>query len=160
MKVWSKSQLRCGSIDVETAMNGLELKKWRRLLGHTQEQAANEFGVTRPTIQNWEYEITPVPVSVGLASRQLARRWKQRPEFGPITLVYASAPLWRTPYSVDELLTLFCRRYPDNHTAFLRVLELMNSSSFFNPMILDENNVIIWSGPQLMEECEKLHERS
>ncbi len=144
---------------VETAMNGLELKKWRKLLGYTQEQAANEFGVTRSTIQNWEYEIMPVPVSVGLASRQLARRWKQRPEFGPITLLYASAPLWRPPYSVDELLTLCCRRYPDNHTAFLKVLELKNSSSFFNPMILDETNVIVWSGPQLMEECEKLHER-
>ncbi|MFZ2156319.1 MAG: helix-turn-helix transcriptional regulator [Bradyrhizobium sp.] len=137
-------------------MNGLELKKWRKLLGYTQEQAANEFGVTRPTIQNWEYEITPVPVAVDLASRQLVRRWKQRPEFGPITLVYASVPLWRTLDSVDRLPTLICRRYPHNNAAFLKVFELRNSSTFFNPMILDETNFIIWSGPQLMEECEKL----
>src|SRR6267143_953876 len=114
-------------------MNGPELKNWRKLLGYTQEQAANEFGVTRPTIQNWEYEITPVPVAVDLASRQLLRRWKQRPEFGPVTLVYAGAPLWPpTLNGVDRLPSLFCRRYPDNNTAFLRVFELRNSSNFFN----------------------------
>ncbi|ABQ39808.1 helix-turn-helix transcriptional regulator [Bradyrhizobium sp. BTAi1] len=138
-------------------MNGLELKKWRKLLNYTQEQAANEFGVTRPTIQNWEYEITPVPVAVDLASRQLLRRWKQRPGFGPVTLVYASAPLSPTQDRVDRLPTLFCRRYLDNNAAFLRVLELRSSSNFFNPLILDDTNLIIWGGPQLMEECEKLH---
>jgi transcriptional regulator with XRE-family HTH domain len=137
-------------------MNGLELKKWRQLLGYTQEQAAKEFGVTRPTIQNWEYEITSVPVTVDLASRQLLRRWKQRSEFGPVTLVYASAPLWPLN-SVDRLPTLFCKRYPDNNAALRRVFELGNSSNFFNPMIVDETNLIIWSGAELMEECEKLH---
>ena len=141
-------------------MNGLELKKWRTLLGYTQDQAANEFGVTRPTIQNWEYEITPVPVAVDLASRQILRRWKQGPEFGPVILVYASAPLSPTLNSVDRPPTLFCRRYPDNNAAFLRIFELRNSSSFFNPLILDDTNHIIWSGPQLMEECEKLHEKT
>ena len=140
-------------------MNGIELKKWRKLLGYTQEQAANQFGVTRPTIQNWEYEITSVPVAVDLASRQLVRRWKQRPEFGPVALVYASAPLWPTQNSVDRLPTLFCGRYPDNNAAFLRVFELRTSSNFFNPLILDETNHIIWSGPQLMEECEKLRSK-
>jgi transcriptional regulator with XRE-family HTH domain len=143
-------------VDLEGAMKGPELKKWRTLLGYTQEQAASEFGVTRPTIQNWEYEITPVPVTVDLASRQLLQRWKQRPEFGPVTLVYASAPLWPAPNSVDPLPTLYCRRYPDNNAAFLGVFELRDSSDFFNPLILDETNHIIWSGPQLIEECEKL----
>jgi transcriptional regulator with XRE-family HTH domain len=144
-------------VDLEAAVNGPELKKWRKLLGYTQEQAANEFGVTRPTIQNWEYEITPVPVAVDLASRQLLQHWKQRPEFGPVTLAYASAPLWPTPNSVDRLPTLFCRRYADNNAAFLGVFELRTSSNFFNPLILDETNHIIWSGAQLMEECDKLH---
>jgi transcriptional regulator with XRE-family HTH domain len=139
-------------------MNGLELKEWRKLLGYTQEQAANQFGVTRPTIQNWEYEITPVPVTVDLATRQLLRRWKQRPEFGPVALVYANAPL--TLNSVDRLATLFCRRYPDNKAAFLGVFELRTNPNFFNPLILDETNHIIWSGPQLMEECEKLRSKS
>jgi DNA-binding XRE family transcriptional regulator len=136
-------------------MNGFELKKWRKLLGYTQQQAASEFGVTRPTIQNWEYEITPVPVVVDLASKQLLRRWKQRPEYGPVTFVYASAPLGTT-LNADRLPTLFCRRYPDNNAAFLKVFELRNSSNFFSPLILDETNLVIWSGPQLMEEMRKL----
>ena len=133
-------------------MNGLELKKWRKLLGYTQEQAANEFGVTRPTIQNWEYEITPVPVAVELASRQLVRRWKQRPEFGPITLVYATTAL----NGLEGLPKLICERFPDNNSALRKVLELKNSSDIFNPLILDDTNLVIWSGPQLMEECEKI----
>ena len=137
-------------------MNGLELKKWRKLLGYTQERAANEFEVTRATIQNWEYEITAVPVAVDLASRQLLRRWKQRPEFGPVTLVYVSAPLWPTSNGADRLPTLFCRRYADNNAAFRGVSELRNSSNFFNPLILDEMNNVVWSGPQLLEECDKL----
>ena len=140
-------------------MNGLELKKWRKLLGYTQEQAASQFGVTRPTIQNWEYEITPVPVTVELASRQLLRRWKQRPKFGPVALFYASAPLGLTLDNVDRLPTLCCRRYSDNNAAFLVVSELRTSSNFFDPLILDETNHIVWSGPELMEECEKLRRK-
>ena len=136
-------------------MNGPELRQWRKLLGYTQEQAANEFGVTRPTIQNWEYEITSVPVAVDLASRQLLRRWKQRPEFGPVTLVYASAPLGPKPNARDRLPTLFCKRYTDNKSALLALSVLDNGSKFFNPQILDETNLVIWSGPQLMEECKK-----
>jgi DNA-binding XRE family transcriptional regulator len=139
-------------------MNGIELKEWRKLLGYTQEKAANEFGVTRPTIQNWEYGITHIPVAVELASRQLMRRWKQRPEFGPVTFVYANAPLWPTS-NADQLPTLFCNRYPHNNAAFLRVFELRNSSNFFNPLILDETNLVVWSGPQLMEECQRLQQK-
>ena len=137
-------------------MNGFELKKWRKLLGYTQERAANEFEVTRATIQNWEYRITAVPVVVDLASRQLLRRWKQRPDFGPVTLVYARAPLWSTPNGADRLPTLFCRRYSNNNAAIREVSELRNSSNFFNPLILDETNNVVWSGPQLLEECDKL----
>ncbi len=133
-------------------MNGPELRQWRKLLGYTQEQAANEFGVTRPTIQNWEYQVTPVPVAVDLASRQLLRRWKQRPEFGPVTLVYASAPLGLKSDLRDRLPTLFCKRYPDNKSALLALSELNNVSKVFNPQILDETSLVIWSGLELMEE--------
>ena len=132
-------------------MNGPELRQWRKLLGYTQEQAAKEFGVTRPTIQNWEYEITSVPVAVDLASRQLLRRWKQRPEFGPVTLVYASAPLGP---KANALPTLFCKRYTDNKSALLALSVL--GSKLFNPQILDDTDLVIWSGPQLLEECKRL----
>ena len=137
-------------------MNGPELKAWRKLLGLTQEEAAAEFGVTRPTIQNWEYGITSVPLSVDLASRQLLRRWKQRPEFGPVTLVYASAPLSPVLNASDRPPTLFCRQCSDNNAAFHEVFELRNSSDVFNPLILDETNCVIWSGPKLLEQYERL----
>jgi transcriptional regulator with XRE-family HTH domain len=141
-------------------MNGPELRQWRKLLGYTQEQAANEFGVTRPTIQNWEYEVTSVPAAVDLASRQLLRRWKQRPEFGPVTLVHASAPLGPKPNVGDRLPTLSCKRYTDNKSALLALSALDDGSKLFNPQILDETNLVIWSGPQLMEECKKLARRN
>lgn len=140
-------------------MNGFELREWRKLLGYTQQDAANEFGVTRATIQNWEHGVTPVPLTVHLASRQLVRLWKQRAEFGPVTLVYAGVPL-PPPSSVARLPTLTCRQYRDNHTAFRKILELRTSPGFFNPLIIDEGNFIIWSGPQLIEECEKLCQRN
>lgn len=138
-------------------MNGLELRKWRELLGYTQQDAADEFGVTRATIQNWEYGITPVPVAVHLASRHLTLRWKQRAEFGPVTLVYTSATL-PPPNGVDRLPSLACKRYPDNNAAFRNILELRNDTSLFNLFIIDDDNSVIWSGPQLIQESEKLCE--
>ena len=69
-------------------MNGAELKSWRKRIGYTQEEAAREFGVSRPTVQNWEYENTSVPLVVELASHRLLRQWKQRREYGPVFLIY------------------------------------------------------------------------
>ena len=69
-------------------MNGAELKSWRKKIGYTQEEAAREFGVSRPTVQNWEYENTSVPLVVELASHRLLRQWKQRREYGPVFLIY------------------------------------------------------------------------
>jgi hypothetical protein len=47
-------------------------------------------------------------------------------------------------------------RYPNNDAAFKRIFELRDSSNFFNPLILDQTNAVIWSGRQLLEECERL----
>ena len=74
-------------------MTGSELREWRKILGYTQEEAGGALDVTRVTIQNWEHEITKPPRSVQLACRLLLRRWKQLPNFGPVTLVYANSPL-------------------------------------------------------------------
>ena len=78
---WSKS------------LRGSELREWRKILGYTQEQAGKALGVTRATIQNWEYELSSIPVAVQLACSVLLRRWKQRPEFGPVTVAYTGVPL-------------------------------------------------------------------
>jgi DNA-binding XRE family transcriptional regulator len=70
-----------------------DFKKWRQKLGYTQSVAAEKLGLSRGAVQYWESEIRPVPVAVELACQELLRLWKQRPEFGPVTLLYADGPV-------------------------------------------------------------------
>ncbi|MDU6835345.1 MAG: XRE family transcriptional regulator [Bradyrhizobium sp.] len=135
-------------------MTGLELKEWRRAMDVTRQQAGAELGVTRATSQNWEYEITPIPVTVGLACRQLLRRKKRRPDFGPVTLVYSIIPLSNASNLAGEPAALTCKRCVNNIDAFRRINELSEDSAFFNPMILDDLGSAIWSGYELTKQCE------
>jgi transcriptional regulator with XRE-family HTH domain len=137
-------------------VNGSELKAWRKSLGLTQEQASREFEVTRATVQNWEYEVTPVPLVVALATRQISIREKRRPEYGPVTLVYLDT---LTASGMDEDLKpkLFCKRYADNRAALLEVFELRKGPDRLDPFILDDTGGVIWSGPALIDECNKVH---
>ena len=138
-------------------MRGSELREWRKILGFTQEQAGKVLGVTRATIQNWEYESSSIPVAVQLACSVLMRRWKQRPEFGPVTVAYTGVPLSLAAQArvqaQDETLT--CERYSSNRDAFSRLMDLKNSTAIFNPIILDDAGCAVWSGEALMKECGK-----
>ena len=129
-------------------MRGSEFREWRKKLGYTQQEAAKALDVTRATIQNWEGEVTTPPKSVTLACKLLLRRWKQRPDFGPVTLVYASSPL--LPSAVD--ISLACEKCLDNQDAFRR-LAVQQERGIFNPFILDEMGGVIWSGPALLQMC-------
>jgi DNA-binding XRE family transcriptional regulator len=140
-------------LGVEQTLRGSELREWRKILGYTQEQAGKALGVTRATIQNWEYESSSIPVAVQLACRVLVRRWKQRPEFGPVTVAYTGIPLSLAAQAQDETLT--CERYSNNRDAFSRLINLKNSAAIFNPIILDDAGCAVWSGEALMKECEK-----
>lgn len=135
-------------------MNGLELKEWRSDMDFTQKRAGDELGVTRATIQNWEYEITPIPVTVGLACRQLLRRKSRRPEFGPVILVYSIIPLSNASNLAGQIAALTCKRCVNNIDAFRRINELSENSAFFNPMIFDDLGSAIWSGYELTKQCE------
>lgn len=137
-------------------MNGTDLREWRRFLGLTQEQAAKEFEVTRATVQNWEYEITTVPRAVELASRQILQHWKQRPEFGPVTLVCATRPSRAAASEPGPLPVLFCERFPNNKAAMKACSKRMVSQDFSNSFILDDAKSVIWSGMSLLEECVQL----
>ena len=136
-------------------MRGSELREWRTILGYTQEQAGKALGVTRATIQNWEYESSSIPVAVQLACRVLVRRWKQRPEFGPVTVAYTGVPLSLAAQVQAQGETLTCERYSSNRDAFSRLMDLKNSTAIFNPIILDDAGCGVWSGEALMKECEK-----
>jgi transcriptional regulator with XRE-family HTH domain len=132
----------------ERKLTGEELKAWRIALGYTQEEAANQLGFTRATIQNWERSITRVPVSVELASRQIRRRSKLRLDFGPVILIYSRGPLWLAQDSEDPLT--FCRKCADARTALELINELKGGSEVFNLMLVDETNRVIWSGGDLL----------
>ncbi len=83
-------------------MDQWDFKKWRKKLGVNQVAAGD--GLSRGAVQDWESEIRPVPRAVELACQELLRRWKQRPEFGPVTLLYAEGPVSR----VDSPLAIWC----------------------------------------------------
>ena len=83
-----------------------EFLKWRKSLGYTQEEAGKKLGVSRATIQNWEKGVTRIPRAAELACLQVARRWKQRSEFGPVALVYPTVRFGKTFKTLIALL--FC----------------------------------------------------
>ena len=64
-------------------MDQWDFKKWRKKLGINQIAAGEMLGLSRGAVQHWESEVRPVPLAVELACRELLRRWKKRPEFGP-----------------------------------------------------------------------------
>jgi DNA-binding XRE family transcriptional regulator len=68
-------------------MDQWDFKKWRKKLGVNQVAAGEMLGLSRGAVQYWESEIRPVPRTVELACQELLRRWKQRPEFGPVSRV-------------------------------------------------------------------------
>jgi len=136
-------------------LKGAELKRWRKTLGYTQKEAAREFGVARPTVQNWEYETTSIPLAVELASRNLLRRWKRRPEYGPVFLVHADAPFGKADGEAAGTSKLCCIKCSNNASAYQKVAERRRAIEVCNPLILDEQNEIIWSGHDLLEELEK-----
>jgi DNA-binding XRE family transcriptional regulator len=140
---------------LEVILNGAQLKNWRKTLGYTQEEAAREFGVTRPTVQNWEYEITSIPFAVELASKNLLRRWKRRSEYGPVFLVHADAPLGEVQGATTEMPKLCCIKCTDNASAYQKASEFRWGIQAFNLLIIDEKNQIIWSGIDLLKELEK-----
>src|SRR6266700_357084 len=74
-------------------MDQWDLKKWRKKLGINQAAAGEMLGLSRGAVQDWESEVRPVPLAVELACQELLRRWKQRPEFGPVTLLYADSAI-------------------------------------------------------------------
>src|SRR5712691_6172381 len=105
----------------DNAMDLWGFKKWRRKLGYTQVEAGEKLGLSRGAVQYWESESRPVPLAVELACQELLRLWKQRPEFGPVTLLYADSAISQ----VDSLpcgdLVLRCEPHLDNESAVGRV---------------------------------------
>src|SRR6516162_3012352 len=104
-------------------MDGPALKNWRKQLGCTQDQAAKQLGVVRATIQNWEREFTSPPGAIDFACQECVRHWKQRPDFGPVLLVYPDAPIWPPFDQPDCFPLLYCEPYSNNEAAIQGALQ-------------------------------------
>jgi DNA-binding XRE family transcriptional regulator len=132
-------------------------KNWRRRLGYTQSVAGEKLGLSRAAIQYWESEIRPVPPAVELACQELQRLWKQRPEFGPVTLLYANYaddPMsLETSASVGSMLVR-SERHPNNENAFKSGARPRETMTLFIAFILDDDGNVIWSGPELLREID------
>jgi hypothetical protein len=107
------------------------------------------LGLSRGAVQDWESEIRPAPLAVELACQELLRRWKQRPEFGPVTLLYAEGPMSRVDSLTSGDLVLRCEPHPDNESALGRVVRLRETVDLFMPLIVEGDGTVIWSSLEL-----------
>src|SRR5262249_12293997 len=140
------------------AMDSWDLKKWRKRLGYNQYQAAEQLGVGRTSIQDWESELRPIPYPIELACVELARRWKQRPEFGPVLLVYADGLVRQDPVDANRSSLLHCEPHPTNEAAIRQILRLSDGPGLLDPLlmfIMDEAGEIVLAGTELLNECER-----
>jgi DNA-binding XRE family transcriptional regulator len=128
-------------------MDHWEFLKWRRTLGYTQDEAGEKLGVSRGTIQHWERDVTRIPQAMEMACQELTRRWKQRPDFGPVSLVYADGRA-SSPTSF-----LHCELHSNNDAAIQQALRLSETPNFVNPHIMEDGAGVIWTTAELVGEC-------
>jgi transcriptional regulator with XRE-family HTH domain len=139
-------------------MDMWDLKKWRRKLRYSQFEAAEKLGVSRGAIQHWECERNPIPNAIDLACEEIARRWKQRPEFGPVVLVYSDEPMWPEPDCPSRVLCMQCELHPNNEAAIWRACRLRKTPNVINPFVMGEDGGIVLTNPELLNECDKRRE--
>jgi DNA-binding XRE family transcriptional regulator len=135
-------------------MDQWDLKKWRKKLGINQVAAGEMLGLSRGAVQDWESEVRPVPRAVELACQELLRRWKQRPEFGPVTLLYSEGLMPRVGSLPSGDLVLRCEPHPDNESALGSVVRLRETVNLFMPLIMESDGTVIWSSLELQHECD------
>jgi len=112
----------------DDAMDLWGFRKWRQKLGYTQSVAGEKLGLSRGAIQYWESEARPVPLAVELACQELLRLWTQRPELGPVTLIYAcDAVSLETSASAGSMLVR-SERHPDSASAMTSAARLAETA--------------------------------
>jgi len=131
-----------------------DFKKWRRKLRYTQVEAGEKLGLSRGAVQYWESEIRPVPLAVELACQELLRLWMQRPEYGPVTLLYADYPiLLETSAPVGSILVR-SERHLNNENALKSAARQRETMTLFIAFIVEDDGNVIWSGPELLREID------
>jgi hypothetical protein len=141
-------------------MDACNFKKWRKQLRLNQFEAAHLLAMSRGAVQKWESKHIDIPHTVELACHELTRRWKQRPKFGPVILVYADGPMWERPGESRRMLILQCEPYSNNESAIERACRLGSVSNVINLFIIEEDLGIVWTYPELQRECERRRSES
>lgn len=129
-------------------MEASAFKSWRRRLRLTQEEVGKKFDVSRMTIVNWEGGATRIPSVVEVGCKILDRAHKQRPEVGPVKLVFSDNPASISQFGRIAMLQQEIHR--TNQEALASVLSRWEDRNFHNPFIMDEEGEVIWNGAELM----------
>jgi transcriptional regulator with XRE-family HTH domain len=137
------------------AVDSGDFKRWRKQLRLNQFEAGQMLSVSRGAVQHWESGHGPIPYAVELACSELTRRWKQRPEFGPVILAHADGPMWHRPEELRRMLILQCEPCANNRFAIEQACRLSKAPDFINPFIMEENFDIVWTCSELQRECEQ-----
>ena len=128
-------------------MDKMELRRWRRTLDYSQEETAEKLGIVRGTISNWETGATRIPSHIELACHELTRRWKQRPDFGPVSLVYT------VEKESSRTSSLQCALFSNNEAAIKEAIKLLEN--VIPPLIIEDGGGVVWSASELLRECER-----
>ena len=136
-------------------MDSWDLKKWRKRHGFNQFEAAEKLGINRGGFQNWEREVRPISKAVELACQEITRLSQQRPDFGPVTLVYSDGPILQQTDEPYCVALLRCDHYLNNEAAIEEAVRLGRDPLFVNPFIFAEDGSVIWESPELLDECDR-----
>jgi len=132
-----------------------ELKEWRTKLGLIQEEAGRRLGVSRVTIQNWENGARPIPLTVEPACDSEMRRWRRRPEYGPVILDYGDFSQGSSHDVRGHVGQKVQEKFFHNDAALRRATELYGGRGFQDALIVDELGNIIWDFIGLRDEIER-----
>lgn len=129
-----------------------EFRHWREGFGLTQGDIAKQFGVSRNTVQNWEYGPSPLPGTLADACKVWGDRLrKEIAEIGPVTLCYTDAPMFIEPYGRrGKLATLQQEAYPTNAAALARVKMLWDQPNVHGTFIMEKTGTSLWNQVELM----------
>jgi hypothetical protein len=78
------------------------------------------------------------------------RRARQADAFGPVTLIYANAPMWRPAQRLAMLKTERCETNAD---AVALAGRLFDAGICFNPFVTDDDDNTIFIEQELRERC-------
>lgn len=129
-----------------------EFREWRQRFRMTQDDVADRFGVKRQTVQNWESGTTPLPATLDGACEVWSDRLrKEMADLGPVTLIYADAPMFVPPYGPRGRMAMLQQEpYATNAAALARVQVLWGRPDFHGPFVIEKDHRPLWNQVELM----------